>query len=203
MAETYRSKERRILQKLYDERERRYTNPHEPEELARELNLDLRETQDIVIELERKGLTEGNDQAPWIVGPGMEAIESGDQQPGASSISYNTNIYGDNKGNIAQGGQGHNQTVINNQPISEILPKLAELIAAVRQADFPDKDDVVRDLEKAQELAIANPNATPIEGVWKRIQGKLDVAKTSMEIVGFGYNSLPYWPLVWNFFFGS
>src|SRR5829696_9104028 len=52
MTETYRSKERRVLQKLYDERDRRYTNPHQPDELARELNLDLREAQDIVVELE-------------------------------------------------------------------------------------------------------------------------------------------------------
>jgi hypothetical protein len=82
MAETYRSKERRALQKLYDERDRRYTNPHQPDELARELNLDLREAQDIVVELERKGLTDGNDQATWIIAAGLEEIESGGQRQG-------------------------------------------------------------------------------------------------------------------------
>jgi hypothetical protein len=200
MAETYRSKEQRVLQKLYDERQRRYTNPHQPDELARELGLDLRETQDIVVELERKGLTEGNDQATWIAIPGIEFIESGRQLRGeaGTNISYTTNVNAPIYGGLMQGTHDSTQniTLTNHQPIGEILPKLVELIEAIKQADFLDKEDVVADLEKAHQLA----QGEQTEGSWKRIQAKLNAAKTTMEISGMAYKSLPYWPLIWEYF---
>lgn len=63
-------------------------------------------------------------------------------------------------GGIQQGGQGNIQNIslTNNQPIGEILPKLAELIVAVEQADFPYKEEVVQELEKVRTLAEGEQN---------------------------------------------
>src|SRR6266436_6770704 len=62
------------------------------------------------------------------------------------------------------------------------------------------KDDVMRDLEVALEVAKLNPNATAADGTWKRIQAKLTAAKTTMEIAGLAYASYPHWPAIWDYF---
>jgi hypothetical protein len=192
MAERFEEKERRILQKLYDERGRKDTNPHYPEELARELNLDLDDVHDIIIELDGQGLTGGTDEVSWILPAGIKEIERIPQPQVSPNIVH---FHGPNTGPV-QIGSHQTQNISYNESISEILPKLAELITAVRAQDFPDKDEVIADLEKVQALAQGDVN----EGVWKRIQTRLTAAKTTMEITGLAYNSLPYWPLIWNYF---
>jgi Mn-dependent DtxR family transcriptional regulator len=200
MAETYRSKERRVLQKLYDERERRYTNPHQPEELARELNLDLREVQDIVIELESKGLTDGNDQSTWIIAAGLLEIESGGQRTGAASttINYTANI-GTNYGNLDQGGRGNTQsvTLTNNPDFERTLTGLIELLRASDISQL-DKDDIIHDVERVKQLA--QQNDTP--GALERAQKKLDAVKTGIEVADSGGEllgkALPYITALWQ-----
>ena len=104
-------------------------------------------------------------------------------------------------GAIQIDGQNNAQTVtttINRESISEILPKLIELINEVAKADFENKEDVVKDLEKVHQLASSdNP-----KDKWLLIQAKLTSAKTAMELVGFAYHSLPYWPQIWDYFIG-
>jgi hypothetical protein len=113
MKANFAEKERRVLQKLYDERDRRNTNPHEPKELARELNIDIREVYDILTELEQQYFTAGVDQAVWIAPAGIKLIESGGQHGGASvpNVSFTTNIHGPMYGGVQQGGQGNTQNI--------------------------------------------------------------------------------------------
>lgn len=214
MAQTYAAKEFRVLKTIRDTKYKEFNGWVDLDNLEKELPDTPRQELHMILEdLEkRKGLIGSIDQAVWIVPAGIEELERAERYPDRSTQyfppqiinNYNVTIQDVDNANVMQNSPGGNQSIslIHNQPVSEILPKLAELINAVRQADFEDKEDVIRDLEKAQELALANPQATPKEGIWKRIQTKLDAAKTSMEIVGYAYNSLPYWPVVWRFFFG-
>jgi DNA-binding MarR family transcriptional regulator len=203
------SKRYRVLRKLYDMVPNNKHGDIIVSDLATALGMDYHEANRILLYWEDKGMVHSpSDESVALTPYAIDEIESTIQHPNKGTkhfsptvINYTDNrisIGGDNSGQVLAGNQG-SQTM--HSPISEILPKLAEFIKAVKEAEFPDKDDVVRDLEKAQELAHANPNVTPKEAVWKRIQGKLEVAKTTMEIVGFAYNSLPYWPMIWKYFF--
>src|SRR5207245_765072 len=133
---------------------------------------------------------------------GIEAINSLNKpKPTSSGDVYHTHI-GTVHGAAHIGPGGTQNIQINYQPISEILPQLTQLVEAVKKDEFADKDDVIRDLEMALEVARLNPNATANDGAWKRIQAKLLSAKTTMEIVGLAYASYPHWPAVWHFLFG-
>lgn len=52
----------------------------------------------------------------------------------------------------------------------------------MKAESFDEKDDVIRDLEKVQELALSNPHATPKDTVWTRITAKLIAAKASIDL---------------------
>lgn len=199
MAENYRSKERRVLQKLYDERERKYTNPHQPDELARELGLDLRETQDIVVELERKGLTEGNDQATWIVAAGMEAIESAGQQEGvAPGISYTTNIHGPNYGGIQQGTHGSTQNITltntNNPDFDRALTSIVEII---RASTLPthDKEELEGEVGNVNKLALRDP----APGLLERVKSRLDLVKIGLQGTDLLIKASPHLEVAWEY----
>jgi hypothetical protein len=199
MAETYRSKERRVLQKLYDERDRRYTNPHQPDELARELNLDLREAQDIVVELERKGLTDGNDQATWIIAAGLEEIESGGQRPGAApGVSFTTNIHGPNYGGIQQGGQGNTQNVTltntNNADFDRALTSIVELI---RASNLPadDKQELEGEVGNVNKLALREP----APGLLDRAKSRLDMVRLGLQGTDLLIKAGPHLETAWEF----
>jgi hypothetical protein len=192
MVETYRSKERRVLQKLYDERERKYTNPHQPDELAHELGLELRETQDIVVELERKGLTEGNDQATWIVAAGMEVIESGGQQAGAAGISFTTNIHGPNYGGIQQGGQGNTQT--NVVVGSDFEQAMRRLLAGIEQSASLSSLQKIRakgDIQTLNELALMKKTSEVVTEAETRVTAIQSVLSTTADLVSLGMVVIP------------
>ena len=80
--------------------------------------------------------------------------------------------------------------------MGDILPKLAEFISEVRKADFIDKEDAIRDLEKAYELAQGQLNS----GVWERIQSKIKSAETTMKLAGYAYSAYTHWPAIVEFF---
>ncbi len=208
MAQTYAAKEFRVLKTIHETKYKAFNGWVNITDLERDLSdIPRHEFLMILEDLEkRKGLIGSIDQAVWILPAGIEELEQAEQYPNYSTSNfpaqiinnYTVNVQGDNRGNIAQAGQGNNQSCTNHQPISQILLKLAELIEAVKQADFEDKDEIVRDLEKVQQLAqLEDPKSK-----WALIQSKLSSAKTGMEIVGYGYHSLPYWPVIWKYFFG-
>lgn len=190
MTERFEEKERRVLQKLYDERER-HPRGINPDELAAALDMELRDVHEVISELDDKKWTGGTDEVSWISPAGMKEIEKLPQQP----IQNIVHFHAPNTGPV-QIGSNQTQNISYNQSLTEILPKLADLIAAVRAQEFEDKDEVIADLEKVQSLAQGDFN----EGTLKRIQTRLTAAKTTMEIVGLAYQSLPYWPLIWAFF---
>jgi Mn-dependent DtxR family transcriptional regulator len=194
----YAEKERRVLQKLYDERERRYTNPHQPDELARELNLDLREVQDIVIELERKGLTKGNDQATWIIAAGMELIESGGQQIAAPGVSFTTNIHGPNYGGIQQGGQGNTQNVtLTNTNNADFDRALASIVELIRASNLPahDKEELEGEIVNVNKLALREPSP----GLLERAKSRLDLVRLGLQGGDLLIKAGPHLEVAWEF----
>lgn len=192
MSERYVEKERRVLQKHFDERQTRNENGFAPDELARQLGLDVDEVCEIVVELTEAGLLGGTDEVSWISPAGIREIEKKPNVPITPNIVH---FHGPNTGPV-QIGSNPIQNISYNQPLAEILPKLAELIAAIGNQDFADKDEVVADLEKVQALASGDVN----DGTLKRIQTRLTAAKTTMEITGLAYKSLPFWPQIWDYF---
>ncbi len=199
----YAEEERSVLQKIYDMSGSDHARPVAVPLLVSELGLPDREVSLFLNDFaERRWVDWAGGDVVQMLAAGIKGLVSQESNPQSTNI---TNIHGPNYGAIQQGTSNSTQsvTITNYQPIGEILPQLAELIEAVRAADFQDKDDALRDLEKAHELALANPNATPRDGVWSRIQTKLTAAKTTMEIVGLAYASYPHWPTIWDFFFGK
>jgi hypothetical protein len=193
MAERYVERERRVLQRHYDDRHAaRNERGFSPDELARELNLDFHEVCEMVLGLTTAGLLAGTDEVSWISPLGIKEIERVPDTPISPNIVH---FHGPNTGPV-QIGSNQTQNNYYNQALTEVLPKLAEMISAVKAQNFDDKDEVLADLEKVHALASGDVN----EGVWKRIQTRLTAAKTTMEITGLAYKSLPYWPLIWDHF---
>jgi hypothetical protein len=195
MEKLYLEKQYVVLKKTYDVRKESGRNVIGVHILVKEINLPEREIYDILKDLEEQGFIDwsGGDIV-MMKAAGMEVIESA-PKPHSPSVSYSLNVHGDNYGGVQQ-GSNNTQNIMVNQPISEILPKLAELISAIKAQDFEDKDEVIADLENVHALASGDVNG----GVWKRIQTRLTAAKTTMEITGLAYKSLPYWPLIWHYF---
>jgi hypothetical protein len=187
-----------VLKDLYDLSKANDGNPVAISLLAQRLRMNSRDVSHLLEKLYEDQLIDWVHEDQVIVrSEGIAIIE------GSSASAMNVlNIHGPNYGGIQQGTHSSTQTVniFNSQTIGDILPQLKELLDAVRKESFPDKDDAIRDLEKAHQLALANPTASPSDGVWTRIQTKLNAAKTTMEIAGLAYRSLPYWPVVWEFF---
>jgi len=196
----------RVLSKLYDLTVPRNEQKIFYDDFYREVGLERKIIDRALEYWEQKYLIQTDENDIWLTSDGIDEVLRTRQHPErptpfnpAYVVNYTDNritIQGDNIGQ-AQAGNNATQSLINNQPISEILPKLAELIAAVGQADFEDRDEVVRDLEKVQQLAQSDDPKSK----WALIQSKLTSAKTAMEIVGFTYKTLPYWPVIWHYFF--
>lgn len=133
---------------------------------------------------------------------GIDSIEVPPDKNTSSptNVAYHNTVHvgGSINGPFQQGTQDSVQNIsVVNESIKEILPKLGEFIEAVKALDFPDKDEVVRDLQKAKELSSGeNP-----EGRWKLIQAKLTSAKTAMELAGYAHTALPYGVAVFDYFF--
>ncbi|MEP6719723.1 MAG: hypothetical protein ABJB21_11290 [bacterium] len=199
--QSYSEKETCVLKKIYDLSEQNTAKPVFVHQLESELGMGWQELDGFC-----KGLKE-LDYVDWpadveaylfITRRGIEAIQSLGKPKSGTGDTYHTHI-----GSVTGGvhvGPGGVQKINTNEPISEILPALEKLITAVRGEDFPDKDDVLRDLEIAQQVALANPNATVKDGAWTRILTKLNAAKTTMELAGFVVKTYPYWPQVIDFF---
>jgi hypothetical protein len=131
----------------------------------------------------------------------IRAIDSlGQSHQREGGDTYHTNI--NTVHGAAHIGSGGTQNIqVNNQLVSEIIPQLAAFVEAIKKETFDDKDDVIRDLEVALEVAKSNPAATSNDGTWKRIQAKLTAANTTMEIAKLTYATHPFWPTIWAFFF--
>lgn len=194
--ESYVEKERFVLRKLYEERHTRHTKEFTPEQLAEELGFDLEEVTEIINELDSSGWLGGTDEGVNINAAGIKEYERTPEPPGGQHI----HIHQPQNSPMVFGDHSSQSVVYNNEPISRIIPQLAGLIEAMRDEDFTDKDDVLRDLEIAHQVALANPNATAKDGAWTRILTKLNAAKATMEISGLVINSYPYWTRVIDFF---
>jgi hypothetical protein len=191
MSERFEQKERRVLQKLYEVRD---SHPQGvvPDELAAALNLRIDEVYQIIAELEEKKWIGGNDEASWILPAGIKEIERIPETPTPNIIINNPQ-----NSPISLGAHSNQTVTYNNQSVQEILPALTHLIQDLYALDSPTRGDAIAELQKVESLAKDEMNA----GKWQMIQSRLLTTKTALEIAKLGADSLPYWPIVWNFFF--
>ena len=198
MKSNFAEKERRVLQKLYDERERRHTNPHVPEELARDLKLDVDEVYDIINELEGQGLIGGTDEASWIIPPGIKLIESDDPRAGtASNVSFTTNIHGPNYGGIQQGGKGNTQNItLTNTHNSDFDRALASLVELIRSSQIQDDDkqELEEEVGKVNKLALREPTS----GLLDRAKSRLDMIKLAVTGTDIAIKAAPHLDTIWE-----
>lgn len=204
---SYEYREALVLKSIYDLSQQNTSKPVFLHELESQLTLlDARMITGLCKGLDEQGFVEWPDDVDsylYITRRGIEAINSqSKQKTNSGGDVYHTHI-GTIHGAAHIGPGGIQNVQINNQPVSEILPQLSSFIEAIKKESFDDKDDVIKDLEVALEVARSNPDAKAGDSVWKRIQTKLTAAKTTMEIAGLAYASYPHWPAVWEFFFGK
>jgi len=195
----YQQKEGRILNELYNARD-----PDVPTFLTVEHLVQLKISEAdvglILRDLDERGLVYMNGDNIHITPTGAIAVEAKFSHEPTGGDSYTMNI-DKVEGGVLQGPNNvQNVHIVNRQPVSEILPEILALIENVRSEDFADKDEVMRDLDKARELAAANSSVAAGDGVWTRINTKLIAAKTTMEIAGFVIKTYPHWPQVLDFF---
>jgi hypothetical protein len=190
--ERFEEKERRVLQALYDNR-RDHPDGLVPDEIAAALNLDLSDVKDIVVELERKGWADGGDETTWIVPAGIKELE---RQPEAPAVSHVTINYPQNSP-ISLGPHSTQNVTYYNQNTQDILPQLSLLIQELYERQFETRTEVLSELQKVETLAKGEMNP----GRWQLIQTRLATTKTALEIGKIAVDSLPYWPVVWHFFF--
>jgi hypothetical protein len=195
----FQQKEDRIMDELYNSKDPDFATFVVITGLAH-LRIAEEEMRVILNDLDERGFVSFADNRVQITRTGVRAVEARHLHKSGPGDNYTVNIE-KLEGGVLQGPNSiQNIKITNHQPISEILPNLKSLIEAVKAEDFDDKDDVIRDLEKVREVALANPNATAEDRAWTRINAKLTAAKTSMELAGFVIKTYPYWPQVLEFF---
>lgn len=187
----FEEKERLVLQMLYDERK---NHPHGliPDELAAALNMDLSEVRQIVIELEIKGWADGGDETTWIVPAGIKEIEK-ISQPQMPHIIINNPT----NSPMSFGAHSSQTVTYHNQNVRDILPQLSQLIHHLYSLQFETRADAIAELQKVEVLAKGEIN----EGKWQLIQSRLETTKTALEVGKIAFDTLPYWPAIWHFFF--
>jgi hypothetical protein len=165
------------------------------DEIARQLVMEPCDTYPIITDLdERKGLIQAFNEAVLLLPAGKESLQKM-MNPQASSKSNSgtiiTHVHGDNYGQI-HSGHGGTQTLINNESVSEVLPKLSAFIESIREANFERRDRVIEDLEEIKTLVQGNLTPT----IWELIQAKFLSVEASMKVAGYVYGSHPNWPAV-------
>lgn len=194
----YAETEDRVLRKIYDMGGVRHMDEVMIDALVKELGMDYREVNRILIELEeRKGLIDADEVSVRMNPAGMEYIQGGGRkQAGGTTIHYNANI-GTNYGGLQQGGQNNTQniTLTNNSDFDKALSSLVELIRTSSIQD-DDKEDLQGELSKVNKLALKEKNKNTLE----RAKLKLDYVKTSLTGTEIAIKAAPYLTALYHFF---
>ena len=194
MAERYEEKERRVLQKLYDERHRKDTHPYEPAELARELNIDIDDVEDIILELEKKGLTGGTDEVSWILPAGIKEIEKLPEPPRQSPI--NVMHIGTNYGAAAVGSNiNQNVTLTNNPDFDRAIAGLLQLIQS-SQLPNDEIEELQEEVVKLKKLALTAPKP----GLLEKAKARIDFVKLGLEGTELLVKAAPLLQTAWDHF---
>lgn len=189
--ERFEAKENLVLQALYKARNT-HPNGVATDELALAVNLELRDVYDVISELERKGWIGGSDERVWILPAGIKKIERVAEPPIPTFVINNPQ-----NSPMSFGAHSSQTVTYNNQAVQDVLPALSRLIEDLHALDFPMHSDVIAELKKVEVLAKSDMDV----GKWQMIQSRLVTTKTALEIAKIAADSLPYWPIVWNFFF--
>jgi len=204
--ESLEQKRFRVLKTVYDmapDDKHGWVNIYE---LAKALDMNVPESSRILNYWEEKGMVSWPaDQAVTLTAPAIDELEDKINHPNKPtehfpySITYidnSVNIEGGVTGNVV-GGQGNTYKEITNESISATLPQLSEFIAEVKKADFDNREEVVRDLEKVYELAQRPLN----KSLWEAIQSKVKSAEALMKLSGWGYATYTHWPVIVETFY--
>ena len=205
--ETLEQKRFRVLKTLYD------IAPNDKHgmvvifELAKQLGMNVQETNRILLYWEQKGMVSyPANEAVTLTPAAIDELEEKINHPTKptqhfpSTITYidnSVNIDGGVTGNVI-GGQGNTYNTITNESITAILPKLAEFIAEIRTTQFPERHEVVRDLEKVYE--VAQQGKISVE-IWELLQAKIRSAEAVMKVAGIAYKTYTHWPVIADFFY--
>jgi hypothetical protein len=194
----YAETEDRVLRKIYEMGGVRHMDEVMIADLVKELGMDNREVNRILIELEeRKGLIDADEVSVKMNPAGMEYIEGGGRkQGGGTTIHYNANI-GTNYGGLQQGGEGNvqNITLTNNPDFDKALSSLVELI---RTSSIPDddKEELQDEVSKVNKLALKEP----APGLLERAKTRLDMVKLGLQGTEIAIKAAPYVDAAWEYF---
>lgn len=204
--ETLEQKRFRVLTTLYD------LAPNDKHgmvtlfDLAKALGIGVHEVNRILSYWDEKGMVNyPTDEAVSLKATAIDELEDKINHPNKptqhfpSTITYINNsvkIEGGVTGNIVA-GQGNTYNAITNESIASILPKLEGFISELRKADFDNRDEAIRDLEKVYELAKAPLNS----GVLDVMQAKVKSAEALMKLGGWAYATYTHWPAISAFFY--
>lgn len=170
LSENYSQAERRVLEAIRDmSRMTEHVNYHD---LAARLRMSDNEVATYCKSLDEKGQVEfpGGDFVRM-----RAAAEGGDAKGGPTIQNiFNAPV----RAGFIQGGHGHNQrNVFNNNPkIDETIKIILELI---EQSDInaSDKEDIIKDVERIQELA----SKEKTEDLMHRIDRRIGMVKTGIQ----------------------
>jgi hypothetical protein len=198
MQSSYAEKESRVLRKLYDMGGVRHIDSVVITDLARELGMQFREINEILIDLEeRKGLIHGDEHTVRMKPTGIEIIESGGQRERTTpGTIYNVNIE-QNYGGIQQGGHGNVQnitlTYTNNPDFDRALVNLVELICTSQISD-DDKQELEEEVGKINKLALREP----APGLLDRAKSRLDMIKLALTGTDIAIKAAPHLDTLWE-----
>lgn len=194
----YAEQEDRVLRRIYDMGGVRHMDEVMIDDLVKELRMEYREVNRILIELEeRKGLIDADEVSVKMNPVGMEYIEGGGRRAAsaAPNITYQTNIHGSNYGGIQQGGRGNVQNImLTNNP--DFDKALASLIEMIRSSSIPDDDkqEIQDELAKVNKLALREPAL----GLLDRARSRLEVVKLALTGTDIAIKAAPHIKTLWD-----
>jgi hypothetical protein len=151
----------RVLHKLYELASNGRSDKVSIDDLAKALDHSFRETSDILIYWEEKGLVEATEYTVKLTAFGIDEIKETISHPEKPTQhfppnivnNYSINIQGANYGAIQQGGQNNtqNNTVNVNSTVNDATSKLIELIKASSLNEL-DKEEIINHAERVKDL---------------------------------------------------
>lgn len=194
----------RVLHKIYDMANGNMTTVVLINDLENKTEIYGNEMNGILLYLEQKFLIKVQEQDVTITSSGIDEIEKTQRNPQRPSRYFPPNIInnyhnyiGGSVTGFQQGGQGNTQNIQINEhtDFDKAISKLVELIKS-SSLSLLDKEEIVRDVERVQQLALKEKTPDVIE----RAQKKVELVKTSLETTELALKAAPYLATILQFF---
>jgi hypothetical protein len=193
MTERFEEKERRVLQKFYDERERHPRGIH-PDELSLVLNMELSDVHKVISELDDKNWTGGTDDLSWISPAGIKEIEKLPEPQRQTPI--NVMHIGTNYGAAAVGSNiTQSATLTNNPDFDRAIAGLLQLIQS-SQLPSDEIEELQEEVVKLNKLAITAPKP----GLLEKAKARIDFVKLGLQGTELLVKAAPLLQTTWDHF---